>query len=387
MINREMYVVALERLQERPAVAILGPRQVGKTTLAGQLVEGYGGHSIRLDLEDPDARATLADPMKYLSAHADKLVVIDEIQRMPELFQALRVLIDRDRRPGRFLLLGSSSPVIVKRAAESLAGRVSYLDLYPLSVTETGPERMPDLWLRGGFPDAFLAGSDAAAFRVVGDLLRSVTERDLPQLGLAADPKNTNTLLHMLASVHAQPLNMSMLAKSIGLSVPTIKQYLQFFEQAYLVFPLQSFHFNSWKRLTKAPKMYITDSGMLHALTGVRTREDLARNLLVGHSWEGFVIQQIRAWLDRRAELYYYRTQDGSELDLVITQGLQPKVAIEIKTTNSPALSKGNHLAFDAVNAPVRLILTPDAMDHSYGKGIEVCSLATVWKHLEKALA
>ncbi len=386
MIQRDLLAVALERLKERPAVAILGPRQVGKTTLAKQLASRMKRASIRLDLEDPRSRALLEHPMEFLSANADKLVVIDEVQRMPELFQMLRVLIDDERRPGRFLLLGSSSPAIVKRAAESLAGRISYLDLFPLTAQEVGYNKVDRLWLRGGFPDAFLAKTDAAAFRVVDDLLRSFTERDLPQLGLRADPRNTFTLLRMLATVHGQPLNMNMLGKSMGLSIPTIKQYLTFFEQAYAVFSLPSFHTNLRKRLTKAPKLYLADSGVLHALLNTVSRDALIGHSSRGHSWEGFVIQQLRAWAGRRAELHYFRTQDGSELDVVITKGPKPIAAIEIKTTNAPALSKGNLLAFDAVKAPLQLICTPSAEDFPYSKNFRVCSLATLFKHLDKAV-
>jgi predicted AAA+ superfamily ATPase len=249
-----------------------------------------------------------------------------------------------------------------------------------------GSEHQQALWLRGGFPDALLAQQDAAAFRVLDDLLRSFTERDLPLLGLAADHRNTGMLLRMIAAVHGQPLNMSMLAKSLGMSAPTIKRYLAFFEQAYMTFALPSFQLNARKRLTKAPKLYFTDSGVLHALAGIRTFDALETHPLRGVSWEGLVIQQVRAWAGRRGELHYYRTLDGSELDLVITQGVAPMAAMEIKTTNAPALSKGNLLAFEAVNAPVRLVVTPTAEDFPYGKGIQVCSLGTLWGHLEEAL-
>ncbi len=386
MIKRSLASFALDRLRKRPAVAILGARQVGKTTLSVQLVKELGLPYVRLDLQDPDDVAVLADPKPFLLAHAHELVVIDEVQRMPELFPLLRTLIDRDRRPGRFLLLGSSSPAIVQAASESLAGRITYLDLFPFSLQEVGAKQVDKLWLRGGYPDAFLAGTDADAFQVVGDILRSFTERDLPALGLGADPASTTQLLRMLSAVHGNVLNMAMLGKSMGLSGPTIKTYLRFFEQAYMTFTLPSHHVHVRKRLTRAPKIYITDSGVLHALASVRSHDALFAVPIRGHSWEGFVVQQVRAWLDRRAELSFFRTQDGSELDLVITQGTKAKVAIEIKTSNAPELTTGNRLAFEAVNAPVRLVITPNARDHSFGHGIQVCSLASVWKLLENAL-
>jgi len=387
MVQRQLFSIAKERLRKRPAVAILGARQVGKTTLAHQLAEELGADTLWLDLETPQSRALLAQPHDFLPRHADKLVVIDEVQRMPEVFQALRVLIDKDRRPGRFLLLGSSSPVIVRQAAESLAGRISYLDLFPFSVNEVEPKEQTQLWLRGGFPEGFLSEDDEDAFTFLDDLVRSFIERDLVELGLGAAPDNTFNLLRMVASVHAQPLNLSMLAKSIGMSVPSVKIYLEFFTQAFMAFKLPSYHLNTRKRLTKTPKFYITDSGVLHALNGIRNGDRLLGHAIKGHSWEGFVVQQVRAWLERRAELHYFRTADGAEVDLVITSGNQPIAAIEIKSTDTPTLSKGNHLAFETVAAPIQLVLTPTAHDHAIGKNIQVCSLGSLWGHLETALS
>ena len=386
IIRRQLTDTALDRLRKRPVVAILGARQVGKTTLSKELVAELGVPFIHLDLEDPDHRSILNNAKEYLLNHAQELVVIDEVQRMPELFPLIRTLVDRDRRSGRFLLLGSSSPVIVQRASESLAGRVAYLDLFPFSIHEVGFAAVDRLWLNGGFPEAYDAITREDANAIIQDLIRSFTERDLPSLGLQANPNNTRQLLSMLATVHGGVLNMALLGKSIGLSGPTIKLYLRFFEEAFMCFTLPSYHVNLRKRLTRSPKLYITDSGVLHTLLAVRSQEDLFAHHLRGNSWEGFVIQQIRAWIGRRAELYFYRTQDGSELDLVITQGNKAVAALEIKTTNSPALSKGNQLAFDAVQAPLQLIVTPSAKDHPYGEGIEVCSIASLWKKLDAHL-
>lgn len=218
------------------------------------------------------------------------------------------------------------------------------------------------------------------------DYLRDFVERELALLGLNADASGTRAMLAVLASMHGQPLNMSMIAKSIGLSVPTIKRYLTYFESGYLVTVLPSYQMNLRKRLTSAPKVYYSDSGLLHAQLRLPDVESVRTGIVAGHSWEGFVIQQVRAWLMRRGDLYFFRTHDGSEMDLVITQGLKPKVAMEIKITNSPVLSKGNHLAFDALKAPLQLVVTPSAEDHPYGKGIEVCSLNTLWAHLDRAL-
>ena len=384
---RFAFAEAFAALKRSPVLGILGARQVGKTTLAMQLAKAVKKEVLKLDLESPASLEKLREPEGFLWRHKDKLIVIDEVQRMPELFPILRSLIDRDRRSSRFLLLGSSSPEIIRKSSESLAGRISYLDLFPFCTQELRASERNRLWLRGGFPRAFLARTDALASAWTHDYLRDFVERELQLLGLNADQRGTRAMLAMLASVNGQPLNMSMIAKSIGMTGPTVKRYLDHFEQAFLITVLPSYHMNLRKRLTSAPKVYYTDTGLLHGQLRIDDLETLRTGIAAGHSWEGFVIQQIRAWLGRRAELHYFRTHDGSELDLIISQGLKPKVAIEIKTTNSTALSKGNQLAFDAVRAPVQLILTPDAMDHPYGKGIEVCSLATVWKHLEKALA
>lgn len=372
-----------EHLDRFPAVAILGARQVGKTTLAQELADERPETHVYLDLEAPDDAGKLRDPMAFLSSVKDRLVVIDEVQRMPELFPMLRSLIDKDRRKGRFLLLGSSSNAIIQQASESLAGRIAYLDLFPFMLQEVGAEQQNKLWLRGGFPEAFLARNNEEAFSWMTHYARNVIERDLSLLGLNAPPKSLRALLQMLTSVHGQQLNMSMLAKSLGLSVTTIKRYLDHFEQAYLTFTLPSFHTNTRKRLTRAPKIYLLDSGMLHALSGIHSMDELRGHVLLGNSWEGFVIQQVRAWIGDTARLHYFRTLDGAELDLVITRGTKAVAAIEIKTTNAPALSKGNRLAFEAVGAKKQLILTPSADDHPYGEGITVCSMKTLWKQLE----
>lgn len=265
-------------------------------------------------------------------------------------------------------------------------GRITYLDLYPFCLHEVAKADREKLWFRGGFPPAFLAASDRVATAWTQDYLRDLVEREIPLLGLNADPRSTRAMLAMLASVHGQPLNMQMIAKSIGMSGPTIKRYLAFLESAFVVTLLPSYHVNLRKRLTSAPKLYFSDSGLLHGQLRINDLETLKTGIASGASWEGFVVQQVRAWLRGRAELHYFRTHDGSELDLVLTQGHRAKAAIEIKTTNTPALSKGNRLAFEAVQAPVQLIVTPSAEDHAYAKGIEVCSLNSLWGHLEKAI-
>lgn len=386
MLDRSITKQATAALKDYPAVVILGSRQVGKTTLARQLASAGRKGWVYLDLESPRDFARLSDAETYLETQRGKLVVIDEVQRMPELFPMLRAVIDRDRKAGRFLLLGSSSPAVVQRTSESLAGRVAYLELMPFSVHETGADQMNKLWLRGGYPEVFLSRNNATAFDRSEHFIRTFLERDMPQLGLHADPRTTSRLLRMVASVHGQVLNVSMLAKSMGLNAHTVSRYLSFFEQAFLVYTLPSYHTNMRKRLVKAPKIHVLDSGILHSLIGIGSMDDLTGHHVQGHSWEGFVIQQVRARYGKDAGLHYFRTQDGSELDLLVTRGTKLVAAVEIKTTNAPALSKGNLLAFEAVNAPMRLICTPDSEDYPYSKGIQVCSLTSMFKRLDKVV-
>lgn len=382
MLKRSATRRVLHDLRKYPAVIILGPRQVGKTTLAEEVMGGSKQHVVRLDLEDPDDLLKMKRPKQVLDELSHGLVVIDEVQRMPELFPLLRVLIDRNRRPGRFLLLGSASPDVARHSGESLAGRASYLDLHPLSIEEVGLGKVDRLWMRGGFPLAYLARSEKDARDWTNNMIRSFIDRDLPFLGLDIPTMKGMDMLRMLASVHGQVLNMSMLAKSLGLTIPTIKKYIHHFEQAFMVHLLPSYHTNARKRLAKSPKLYIADSGVLHRLLQVQDLQQLRGHVAMGNSWEGFVIQQLRARLTKDHDLYFYRTLDGSELDLVVAHGSKAKAAIEIKSTNAPVLSKGNRQAYEAVNAPLNLVLTPDAADFPYGDGIQVCSLKTVWRHL-----
>ena len=381
-IKRAAYAQLQRNLQLYPAAAILGARQVGKTTLARAYAQATGITTTYLDLENPEDLVRLTDPLAFFRSVADHLVIIDEVQRKPELFQLLRVLIDEDRRNGRFLLLGSSSPSVIREAAESLAGRIAYADLYPLDILEVGVSAHEQLWLRGGYPDAFLSPTDNDAFIWHANYVRNLTERDLPMLGIGTGAAQIERLMRMVGSTQGSPTNLSMLGKSLEMSAPTIKRHLSYLEQGYVTFQLPSYHINIRKRLTKAPKLYLLDSGMLHYLIGVKDRSALWSSMLMGNSWEGFVIQQIRARAPIGDRHYYYRTQDGSEVDLIIVRGTGPIAAIEIKTTNAPVLTKGNRLAFEAVKAPLNLVLTPSSDDYPLGDGIEVCSLRTVWEKL-----
>lgn len=383
MIDRILAKELTELIAERPAVALVGPRQVGKTTLVRTLTSQFSPEPVYLDLESLEDLNRLNDPELYLSERQDKLVIIDEVQRMPQLFPLLRSLIDRHRVAGRFILLGSVSPQLLQQSSESLAGRIAYVELQPISWPEVqGQLSYGQHWLRGGYPDMLLAPSDRSANRRMNDFIQTYVERDLPGLGLGASPARVRMLLSMLVSVHANPLNNSELARSLGLSVPTIQHYLDFLEQAFLIRRLPPYFVNLNKRLVKAPKLYIRDSGMFHALAAIQSTEALSGSLYVGSSWEGYVIQQVVANLSYDTQPYYYRTADGSELDLVLVRGGQPIVGIEIKYTNAPTLSRGNHIASRDLGAIPLLVVTPSAQDFRSDAEVQVCSLGTLWQHL-----
>ena len=392
--NKEMEFVrivlsqAIDRLNQLPALALLGSRQVGKTTLSRQIQEAVGKDSVYLDLESPSDLAKLADAEGYFLERQDKLIILDEVQRMPELFPILRSVIDRHRKlKCRFLLLGSASPELLAKSSETLAGRIAYLELNPLIFAEVLPSiDYRTLWLRGGYPDMLLAENDQVSFKNRLDFIQTYLERELPLLGLMTSPVLLRNLLRMLMGVHGNVLNYSDLSRSLGLDVNTIKRYIDFFEYSFIIRRLQPYFTNISKRVVKSPKLYFRDSGLLHAFAGISKAEDLEGFLQKGNSWEGFVIQDVIAKLKQEISPYFFRTQDGSELDLVLVKGTMPVLGIEVKYSNAPSPSKGNTIAAqDLGNIPV-LIVTPSANeDFSIGPQKTVTSFGRLSIHLEKA--
>lgn len=387
MFNRIVEPEILALISNTPVVALLGPRQAGKTTLVRKIQEKFSNPSIYLDLESNADLIRLQDPELYLQERNDFTIIIDEIQRMPSLFPLMRSLIDKKRTSGRFFLLGSASPDLLKNSSETLAGRISYLELHPLQYNEIQPEIPYQVhWLRGGFPDMLLATSDKSSNRKMSDFVSTYIERDLPLLGLPANPSNIKLLMNMLVSVHGNLINVTQLANSLKMNSTTVQTYVGYLENAFLVRRLQPWFVNVSKRLIKTPKIYIRDSGMLHALAGITTLEDLAGNIILGNSWEGYVIQQIIAALAFDVQYYFYRTQDGAEIDLVLVKGTTVKVAIEIKYSNSPVLSRGNTVAQQDLGNPLLLVVTPSAEDFTIRENTLVCSIATVWSHIADLL-
>ena len=344
-IRRDAHRLAVQGLLQRhPVVAILGARQVGKTTLARAVVRDCPGRTHWFDLEDSADLARLADPMLALGDRRG-LVVLDEVQRAPAIFTALRVLADRPRRPARFLVLGSASQDLLRQSAESLAGRIAYHDLRGFALGEVGARRWPALWLRGGFPRAFLARSDAASAEWRRGFVRTFVERDLPQLGVGIPAPTLHRFWAMLAHYHGQVWNASELARAFGVADTTVRRYLDLLTAAFVVRQLPPWHANVAKRQVKSPKIYLSDSGLLHTLLGLTTRVELERHPKIGASWEGFALQAVVDHLGARPdECFFWATQAGAELDLLVARGRQ-RLGFEFKRTTMPSLTRSMHTA------------------------------------------
>ncbi len=348
-VSRRLQHRILEALTHQPAVTLLGPRQVGKTTLAWAISETQP--SIYLDLERPSDRAKITDVELYLRGHEDKLVILDEIQRVPELFPALRGLIDegrrRGRRSGRFLLLGSASIELLRQSSESLAGRNTYLELAPLDLLELeeATVALDDLWARGGFPESVLAKSNAQSLRWREDFIRTYLERDIPQLGPRIPAETLRRFWTMLAHCQAGILNASKLGAGLGVSGQTVARYTDLLVDLLLVRRLMPIHRNLGKRLVKSPKVYIRDSGIVHALLAIADRDGLLGHPVAGSSWEGFVVETLINAAPEGTIPSFYRTTVGAEIDLVLELPGGCLWALEIKHGLTPTLSKGFHLS------------------------------------------
>lgn len=339
MIDRSQHFKAVQRLLAQfPVVGLLGARQVGKTTLAKALAGSIKGPVTRFDLEDHGAVARLADPMLTLGG-LKGLVILDEIQHRPELFPSLRVLADRRPIRARFLVLGSASPNLLWQASESLAGRIAYYELPGLLLAEVGTKDLGKLWLRGGFPRAFLARSERESFDWRREFLRTFIERDLPQLGIAAGAQSMRRFWAMLAHSHGQLWNASEIGRSMGLADTTVRSYLDKMSDAFVLRQLQPWYENLGKRQVRSPKVYVRDSGLLHALLDIRTVTQLEMQPRSGASWEGFVIDQaIQALHAAPHECFFWRTHTGAELDLLVVRGMR-RIGIEVKRTTAPAIT------------------------------------------------
>jgi predicted AAA+ superfamily ATPase len=377
MIDRRIASRLAGLLEESPAVALIGPRQVGKTTLA--LAIAASRPSLYLDLESEADRARLAEPELYLARHEDRLVILDEVHRAPRLFQILRGVIDSGRRSGRgvgrFLLLGSASIDLLKQSGESLAGRIAYLEMQPIDALEVGVGQVERLWLRGGFPDSLLAASDRASLRWRRDFIRTYLERDVPMFGPRIAAETLRRFWTMLAHRQASLLNASELGRALGVDSKTVAAWLDLLVDLLLVRRLQPWHGNIGKRLVKSPKVSVRDSGLVHALLGLESGEALLGHPVAGASWEGFVVETLMAAAPEGTEPHFYRTAAGAEIDLLLALPGGRLWAIEIKRSAAPKLGRGFHTAADDLNPARRIVVHAGAESFPAPHGVEAMPL------------
>lgn len=365
---QEAIAAALKRL---PGVALLGPRQCGKTTLARQVAAEVGGRIF--DLENPDDAAALENPMLALEGLRG-LVVLDEVQRRPELFPVLRVLMDREGAPAKFLLLGSASPFLVRGVTESLAGRVAFIDLQGFLLDEVGGGDLSLLWARGGFPRSFLADDENSSHGWRRDFIRTFIEKDLATLGLGATPSSLGRLWQMAAHYHGQALNASEIGRALGESYKTVQRHLELLEGAFLIRLLKPWFENLGKRLVKSPKLYVRDSGLLHSLLGIGSHGALLGHPKIGASWEGFALEQVLARLPKM-DAWFWGTQGGAELDLLI-QPDGKRVGFEFKVADAPKMAKSLSIARNDLGLDELVVVKPRGNGYPLEEGIRVAPLA-----------
>ncbi len=389
MIKRCVTDKLRKNIAQSPAVALLGPRQVGKTTLAKSLAKDM--NSLYLDLEAPEDLLKLSDPAGYLSLHSDKLVILDEIQRAPDLFMTLRGLIDKNREQGRkagqFLLLGSASMDLLRQSSESLAGRISYIEMGGLNALEIDKEKndLRKVWVRGGFPDSFLADSDDAAMDWLEDLIRTYLERDVPQMGFRVPAGRLRRLWTMLAHLQGETINVSKLAANLEVQRTAVNHYLDILTDLLLLRRIEPWHENVGKRLIKSPRYYIRDSGIHHRLLGIGSHDALLSNPVLGKSWEGFALENIHAVLPRRAETYFYRTSAGAEIDLVVKMPSSEIWAVEIKHGTAPKLGRHYSQTCDDVGAARKYVVYGGDDEFPVGNDVSVISLPRLMEKIQAA--
>jgi uncharacterized protein len=384
MVPRNRELERVEGLLGRhPVVAIIGARQVGKTTLAREIARRASAEIAHFDLENPAQRARLEDPMLALQ-DLEGLVILDEIQLRPELFPVLRVLVDRPRTQARFLILGSASPGLLRQSSETLAGRIAYHELDGFDLDEVGVEHLDELWERGGFPRSYLAESAAASIEWRREFIRTFLERDLPQLGVSLPADTIRRFWTMLAHVHGEIWNASAFARSFGVSEATVRRYLDLLTSTFAVRRLSPWHENLLKRQVKAPKIFLADSGLLHALLNVLEFEDLLSHPKVGSSWEGFGMSNVIARLGARPEeTYFWATHAGAELDLLVIHG-RKRLGFEFKRTVAPKTTRSMHVALEDLRLDRLDVVHAGRETFPLTERIRALALTDVWQDLER---
>ena len=378
MIQRTLQVHIAKLLKQFPAVAILGPRQVGKTTLAKQLAAASKKQTVYIDLEKQQDRNQLEDVDSFLETHKKYCVIIDEVQTMPEVFTALRPAIDEYRKAGRFILLGSASPKLVKGVSETLAGRISYTQLTPFMYNEVAAKTtMQKHWFKGGFPNSLLAKNDTQSKQWIADFIETYILRDMSFIfNTEINARIMRYLWAMIANNQGSIWNAENYARALGVSAPTVLRYINFLEGAYLLRRLHPFFVNVNKRLVKAPKVYIRDSGLLHQLCNIDNMAHLQKNVLIGASWEGYVIEEICKILPANVQPFYYRTQAGTECDLILVKGITVQACIEVKLSNAPTLSKGFFESIKDLKPKQSFVITPNASTFTLPNGTIASNLS-----------
>jgi hypothetical protein len=376
MIKRFLKATLGNSLNQFPVVGLLGSRQVGKTTLAKDLQSDYPD-AVYLDLELPSDLNKLTDPELYLRQYHTQLIIIDEIQRMPTLFPVIRALVDQHLRNGRFLILGSASPDLLRQASESLAGRIIYHELAPLSISEveSSENAIKKLWVRGGYPRSYLGDDENISYRWREAFIKTYLEKDIPQLGIRIPAIQLGRFWTMLAHLHGKIWNASQIANSLGVSPPTARQYLDILSDSFLVRELLPYHSNIKKRLVKSPKIYLRDSGILHALLNISSLDILQAHPLVGNSWEGFVIEQVLEILPASWPKFFYRTSAGAEIDLITISPLNKHFAIEIKYSLHPKLPVGFWNAFEDLSCEKGFVVYPGTEDYPLSANVTALSI------------
>jgi predicted AAA+ superfamily ATPase len=384
MLRRAIEERIISSLRQFPVVGIVGPRQVGKTTLAKSIARRRKATTY-LDLELPSDVAKLEEAELYLRGHSRSLVILDEIQRMPGLFPLIRALVDESPRRGRFLVLGSASPSLARQSAESLAGRLDYHELTPFTLPETAGEESDygNLWTRGGYPRSYLAESADASLRWRLAFIQTHLERDLPALGVRVPATMLRRFWQMLAHAHGQLWNASKMAASLGVTPPTAQHYLDILQDTFMIRELRPYHVNLKKRLVKSPKIYLRDAGLVHALLGIRSYDDLLGHPAAGASWEGFVVEQIVSSMPPSWGSFFYRTASGAEIDLVLEPRPGRLIAIEIKRSLHPKLDRGFWSARDDLQPQKSFVVYAGSERFALRKDVlalPIFEIARIWK-------
>jgi predicted AAA+ superfamily ATPase len=388
LINRQFESIVGQKLAQSPAVVLLGPRQVGKTTLAKTIAKTWPGGAVYLDLERPADRNRLDDADAYLRSQQGKLVVLDEIHRAPQIFETLRGIIDDNRqaghRNGQFLLLGSASLDLLRQSSETLAGRIAYLEVPPVSLSEAlaAQRDAETLWLRGGFPDSLLATNHRNSLAWRHDFIRSYLERDVPMFAPRLPGQTIGRLWTMLAHSQGNLLNQAALAGSLGVANPTLDRYIDLLVDLLLVRRLRPWSGNLGKRLIRSPKVYLRDSGVLHALLSLETSHELLGHPVCGASFEGFCIENLIQAAGTYRVPYFFRTQAGAEIDLLFEKGGHPEIAIEVKRSSAPSPARGFAQACDDLNIEQRFVVYPGAERFAVRHGAQAIGLAELCQHL-----